>query len=370
LANPDAEARRVTTLVPLSRRALIVGAAGVLLVVVVTVSILWVTLANSSVDPTRAAAQIEVLRIGLSIGLGGGGLFALYLAWRRQKSTEIGLHQKDRDQAHQERVAAVNEAHQEQVASDTRTDATARRITDLYTKAVEQLGSDKPFVRLGGLYALERLAQDNISQRQTIVNVLCAYLRMPYTPPSDSPTDNTESIGQQESEARAQERHVRLAAQRVIADHLRPGVSADSTGSYWEDVTLDLTGASLIDFDMKGCKLNFATFMSARFTGFTNFSEARFVQDVNFALAEFDGSSIFRDARFEKAAYFGSRFLGNTYFNSANFDGPTYFSYAYFGQSVDFTSVSLAAAEFMMTNFARGVPPELRPWLAGNENGQ
>src|SRR5262249_33582048 len=53
---------------------------------------------------------------------------------------------------------------------------------ELYTKAVEQLGSDKAPVRLGGLYALERLAQDNSAHRQTIVNVICAYLRMPFSP--------------------------------------------------------------------------------------------------------------------------------------------------------------------------------------------
>ena len=35
------------------------------------------------------------------------------------------------------------------------------QITDRYTKAIEQLGSDKPDVRLGGIYALERIAKDS-----------------------------------------------------------------------------------------------------------------------------------------------------------------------------------------------------------------
>ncbi|MGH3876098.1 MAG: hypothetical protein ACRDSK_03580 [Actinophytocola sp.] len=40
-------------------------------------------------------------------------------------------------------------------------------------------------VGLGGLSALERLAQDSADPalRQTVVNVVCAYLRMPYTEP-------------------------------------------------------------------------------------------------------------------------------------------------------------------------------------------
>src|SRR4029453_11591667 len=34
-------------------------------------------------------------------------------------------------------------------------------ITDRYTKAIEQLGRDKLDVRLGGIYALERIATDS-----------------------------------------------------------------------------------------------------------------------------------------------------------------------------------------------------------------
>lgn len=75
---------------------------------------------------------------------------------------------------------------QRKAVVDTAHDATERRITELYVKAVEQLGSDKAAVRHSGLYALERVAQDNPEHRQTVDNVLCAYLRVPYpttTPP-------------------------------------------------------------------------------------------------------------------------------------------------------------------------------------------
>jgi hypothetical protein len=58
------------------------------------------------------------------------------------------------------------------------------QVTDRYTRAVEQLGHEKAPVRLGALYSLEHLAQDNPEYRQTVVDVVCAYLRMPYTPPS------------------------------------------------------------------------------------------------------------------------------------------------------------------------------------------
>jgi hypothetical protein len=51
----------------------------------------------------------------------------------------------------------IRRQHHQEIATDlTDRDATERRITELYTKAVEQLGNDKTPVRLGGLYALER----------------------------------------------------------------------------------------------------------------------------------------------------------------------------------------------------------------------
>ncbi|RSM95837.1 hypothetical protein DMB42_49020 [Nonomuraea sp. WAC 01424] len=56
----------------------------------------------------------------------------------------------------------------------------------MYAKAVEQLGNEQAPVRLGGLYALERLAQDTPALRQTIVDVICAYLRMPYALPANA----------------------------------------------------------------------------------------------------------------------------------------------------------------------------------------
>ena len=41
-------------------------------------------------------------------------------------------------------------------------------ITERYTKAIEQLGSDKLDIRLGGIYALERIAVDSERDHPTI----------------------------------------------------------------------------------------------------------------------------------------------------------------------------------------------------------
>jgi hypothetical protein len=57
-----------------------------------------------------------------------------------------------------------------------------RRIVESFTKAVEQLGSDKLEVRVGGIFALERLSRESVDDYWTIMEILAAYVRdhMPY----------------------------------------------------------------------------------------------------------------------------------------------------------------------------------------------
>lgn len=51
------------------------------------------------------------------------------------------------------------------------------QVTDRYTAAVANLGDDNEEVRLGGLYALQRIAQDSPRDAPTVVQVISAYVR-------------------------------------------------------------------------------------------------------------------------------------------------------------------------------------------------
>ena len=52
------------------------------------------------------------------------------------------------------------------------------QVIDRYTKAIEQLGSDKGLdVQIGGIYALERIARDSPRDHPTIMEVLAAFIR-------------------------------------------------------------------------------------------------------------------------------------------------------------------------------------------------
>jgi uncharacterized protein YjbI with pentapeptide repeats len=64
------------------------------------------------------------------------------------------------------------------------------QLTDRYTRAVDQLGSQHLDIRLGGIYALERIARDSPPDRATIEEVLTAYVRghAPWPPPPALPS--------------------------------------------------------------------------------------------------------------------------------------------------------------------------------------
>ena len=238
--------------------------------------------------------------------------------------------------------------------------ATERRITELYTKAVAQLVSDEAPVRFGGLYALERLAQDSPAHRQIIVNVICAYLRRPFSPtaPAGKPEPEV-AKGQKEPAAEdeagpdgigrtwQQERQVRLTAQRILAEHLRDDRTKDPQSTdtpssrFWNNIRLDLTGATLIDFNLVNGVMADANFHGATFSGDAWFGEVTFSGAASFGGATFTGDASFGGATFSGAARFGgatfsaaAQFGGATFSAAASFGGATFSGDALFGRAI------------------------------------
>jgi uncharacterized protein YjbI with pentapeptide repeats len=298
-------------------------ATGVVVVVGVAVAV-WLLLAFGGGD-AQQRNQLEAIKTAGTVVVGTGGAAALLLAARRQRTAEIALRQKDLDQL----AVARTHALQERMAEDARLDATERRLTELYTRAVDQLGSDKLPVQLGGLYALERLGQGNVDQRQTIVNVLCAYLRMF--------TDATADVDQD----RQSQQRVRQAAAAILATHLR------GDRAFWHDIDLDLSGASLLGFDLGDCRVRSANFRAATFVDGARFAGATFAGDVTFASATFTGRADFRGTRFDGPAAFESvTFSGDADFAAAGFDREPRFDGATFTANSTFTGAVFGSVPF------------------------
>jgi uncharacterized protein YjbI with pentapeptide repeats len=235
------------------------------------------------------------------------------------------------------------------------------RTGEPYEMVAGYLDSDQAPVRLMALYALERLANDNPPHRQIIVNIICAYLRMPF------PVAPTRS-----KVIWHEERHVRMTAQRLLYTHLRPDAALP-----WTAITLNLAGATLFDFSLAGCGLTAANFGAANFIGATSFRQVRvigpalfqgatFSGSVNFNLAILSGHADFQRAVFSNICFFnrailaytadfgGALFPGGASFENVDFIGPASFREASFSDDANFhRAVFSSDANFADVIFCR-----------------
>jgi Pentapeptide repeats (9 copies) len=259
-------------------------------------------------------------------------------------------------------LATHRHDHQEIATVLSDLDGAGGRTTELYAEAVQQLGSDEAPLRFDGLCALEELGQGNPAHRQAIVNVICAYLRAPFPPtaPASNPGPKT-AEGWTEpglaSETRIdgiafswhQERQVRLTAQRILAEHLRDDRARDQRSSnppgsrFWDNIRLDLSGATLIDFDLVNGVTADANFHRAAFAGDASFDEAAFNGAAGFGGVVFGGDASFGGAAFTGAARFGgATFTGAARFGGATFTGAASFPEAAFGGDALFSGATFS----------------------------
>ncbi|WP_190093056.1 pentapeptide repeat-containing protein [Streptomyces melanogenes] len=236
----------------------------------------------------------DLVKLSFGMVAGSGALVALVVAYRRQR---------------------VDEEHALREAT--------RLHTERFTTAVSQLGEDAAAVRLGGVHALVGLADDAPTRdlRQTCIDVLCAYLRLPYTAEDDLPDGDADA-----RRAYLAAREVRHTVIRLIGNHLR---LPDGHPHAWQGHDFDFTavtfnGADFHDARFIGGQVSFAgarftggrvSFAGARFTGgHVDFHRARFIGGlVSFAGAQISGGQVsFSRAQFTGGAvgFDGALFVG------------------------------------------------------------
>jgi uncharacterized protein YjbI with pentapeptide repeats len=253
-----------------------------------------------------AKTLFDLVKLSFGVVAGAGALVALVVAYRRQRVDEAGAHR----------------------------DAT-RLHTERFTTAVSQLGDDSPAVRLGGVHALAGLADDapDDSLRQTCIDVLCAYLQLPYTP-----DPGTDPAHQEEHHRYLAFRKVRHTILRLIGDHYR---RPKGTHRSWQGCDLDLTGVTIdgdVDFSDATFSSGRVNFGGATFSGgVVHFGGAAFAGGtVNFGGATFSGSTV---------VFGGATFSGSTVvFSGATFSGGTvsFVRAAFSGGRVNFEDVTFS----------------------------
>ena len=149
--------------------------------------------------------------------------------------------------------------------------ATAQRglLNERYQKGAEMLGSKVLAVRLGGIYALERLAREHPGgYRMQIINLLCAFVRNP-------PGENNQDIHKVREDVQA------VMTEVGNRDALRIKIEK---GKF---VMLDLSGATLVEADLRGAELSGADLRGAKLSGAT--LRGAFLNGANLSGADMKG---------------------------------------------------------------------------------
>jgi len=317
----------------------------------------WDLLGAQGLKPERRLASgtlFDLVKLSFGVVAGAGALVALVVAYRRQRVDEDG---------------ALRDA--------------TRLHTERFTTAVSQLGNESAAVRLGGVHALAGLADDAPTRalRQTAIDVLCAYLRLPYTAEADLPSGDADA-----QHAYLALREVRHTVIRLIRDHLR--LTPEHPHS-WQGHDLDFTGVifdggdfsnavfsdGVVSFSGAVFSNGVVSFSGAQFSGgVVDFSSAVFSGGmINFLHAEFTGGTVsFSGARLSGGGinFFGAGFSGGTVYFSVVFSdgvvsfsgarfsgGMIYFSSAQFvGSVVDFSNAVFCGGEVRFrAAFSNGV---------------
>lgn len=195
-----------------------------------------------------------------------------------------------------------------------------RLITERFSKAIEQLGSEKLEVCLGGIYSLEKIAMESIEYHWTIMEVLTAFVRgISVTDLSRNSTRNSSTykiaiqtsltvIGRRIAERDPTERKLDLSHSNLNGFTIIGSFSgADFSDAELQGANLsdDFTNADFKNADLQESKLSRCNLTNAIFT-YANLNNAEiidselksaklnkcFLYDANFRKAELQGANL------------------------------------------------------------------------------
>jgi hypothetical protein len=172
------------------------------------------------------------------------------------------------------------------------------QITERFNKAIDHLGDEKPEIRLGGIYALARIAKDSPKDHWPIMQVLSAFIRNRATnrPPTETVSTDVQAVltvlGERSTEYETEEqrldltkvnlRHADLRGGRFDrtrfdesdlqgADFMRASLKwADFRASILREAHLretQLDGANLVSADLARASLRLASLRGANLLG-------------------------------------------------------------------------------------------------------
>jgi hypothetical protein len=220
-------------------------------------------LMNAQIEAAGIAGIVSLISLGGTVVVAIRGYHASQQAADKATAATLQAAETAAKEAHRDTDRTLGEQH-------------VRTLNERFATAADMMGTDKPPpVRLAGVYAMAGLADDWKDNRQTCIDVLCGYLRIPYAP---DPGDKEGRL------LFLADREVRHTVIRVITAHLRKGATFS-----WPRM----------DFDFTGVVFDGGDFSGAVFSGGVAFGDAQFSGgDVDFSDAQYSGGEVdFSDVR-------------------------------------------------------------------------
>lgn len=229
------------------------------------------------------------------------------------------------------------------------TTAREGQITERFTRAIDQLGNDKLEIRLGGIYALERIANESEKDYWPIMEILTAYIRENSSLESDN--IKHEDIKNQNK--------ISLDIQAILTVIRR----RKHFFEFGESDRLDLHRTNLQEANLRGATLKGADLRGANLQGAdlrdTDLSNTDLImgkeadlqganlRGANLRMADFQGANLI-NADLRKAYLLGTNLLGAD-LQGANLQGADLMA-AYF-RGADLMAANFQGADLRGANF-------------------
>jgi uncharacterized protein YjbI with pentapeptide repeats len=234
-----------------------------------------------------------------------------------------------------------------------------RLITERFTRSIEQLGNKEETIRIGGIYALERIANDSPRDGWTIMEVLSSFVRGKQSVKGQDldglPTIRTDSqaaltvINRRQTELESTSQYLDLSLSNLTEANL-VGANLDRA---------KLSNAALIKADLRGASLNLANLSHANLNG-ANLTKVQ-LERANLIQADLSNTNLssanLNEANLNKAnlgdAIFDGAILTNTSLGNTNLTGAILIGANLRGATLskaNLTKADLSGADLYQTN--------------------
>lgn len=210
----------------------------------------------------------------------------------------------------------------------------AQQINQDLRAAIEQLGHDKPVVRIAGVHALLDISDEQGGIfKQRIVDVLCGYLRADRMATNDRAVESTilQAIHERTRKEPLRQEDGEVFLPRTV-----------EASQLWCECTFDLHGAIFTEeLHLDGSTFNaHVNFAEATFTAPATFHKTAFQGHADFKKSQFHGVAFFIESKFESLDFTNATFYNQVSFIKSVFQDTAIFNGSKFHAVSDFKNTS------------------------------